>query len=344
MNTEITNALQATEKETRYDECAKRLLGNKNILAHILVKTVDEFRGMNPKDVMTYIEGEVYIGTVPVEPGLTNAVMQCATTTGKRVVGLNTENKEIYEGEIRFDIIFYVRMRGCLSQVIINVEAQKSLPSGYDLLNRGIFYGCRMISSQKERDFEKMNYNDIKKVYSIWVCMNMKENSLCHIHLAKDTLLGHCSWKGKLDMFNVIMIGLSKELPEQGEQYELHRLLGLLFGSHGLTNEQKLNMIQSEYEIPTEDVREEVSVMCNLSQGIKEEGIRQGIRQGIQQGIQRGRQQGLSLGVENLSMAIQRLQRGDMVETLLSDGIDENTVKEAEEIVLSFRSRMSDIV
>ena len=137
-------------------------------------------------------------------------------------------------------------------------------------------------------------------------------------------------------MFNVIMIGLSKELPEQGEQYELHRLLGLLFGSHGLTSEQKLNMIQSEYEIPTEDVREEVSVMCNLSQGIKEEGIQEGIR--------RGRQQGLSLGVENLSMAIQRLQRGDMVETLLSDGIDENTVKEAEEIVLSFRSRMSDIV
>ena len=148
--------------------------------------------------------------------------------------------------------------------------------------------------------------------------------------------MGHCSWKGKLDMFNVIMIGLSKELPEQGEQYELHRLLGLLFGSHGLTNEQKLNMIQSEYEIPTEDVREEVSVMCNLSQGIKEEGIQEGIR--------RGRQQGLSLGVENLSMAIQRLQRGDMAETLLSDGIDENTVKEAEEIVLSFRSRMSDIV
>ena len=186
-----------------------------------------------------------------------------------------------------------------------------------------------------------MNYNDIKKVYSIWVCMNMKENSLCHIHLAKDTLLGHCSWTGKLDMFNVIMIGLSKELPEQGEQYELHRLLGLLFGSHGLTNEQKLNMIQSEYEIPTEDVREEVSVMCNLSQGIKEEGIRQGIRQGIQQGIQRGRQQGLSLGVENLSMAIQRLQRGDMVETLLSDGMDEETVKEAEKIVLSFQSMLS---
>ena len=77
--------------------------------------------------------------------------------------------------------------------------------------------------------------------------------------------------------------------------------------------------------------------MCNLSQG----AIEKGIQKGIQQGIQRGRQQGLSLGVENLSMAIQRLQRGDMVETLLSDGMDEETVKEAEKIVLSFQSMLS---
>ena len=47
------------------------------------------------------------------------------------------------------------------------------------------------------------------------------------------------------------------------------------------------------------------------------------------------------MGVENLSMAIQRLQRGDMVETLLSDGMDEETVKEAEKIVLSFQSMLS---
>ena len=30
----------------------------------------------------------------------------------------------------------------------------------------------------------------IKRVYSIWVCMNMEENSLSHIHLVKDDLVG----------------------------------------------------------------------------------------------------------------------------------------------------------
>ena len=74
---------------------------------------------------------------------------------------------------IRFDIIFYVRMKDGLSQIIINVEAQKDEPDGYGILNRAIFYVSRMISSQKERDFVNSNYDDIKRVYSIWVCMNM---------------------------------------------------------------------------------------------------------------------------------------------------------------------------
>lgn len=56
----------------QYDERAKSLLSNKSILAHILVKTVDEFRGMKPEEVISYIEGDPIIGEVPVEPGFTN--------------------------------------------------------------------------------------------------------------------------------------------------------------------------------------------------------------------------------------------------------------------------------
>lgn len=53
---------------------------------------------------------------------------------------MDTENSEINEGMIRFDIIFYVRMKDGLSQIIVNVEAQKAEPSSYDILNRAIFY------------------------------------------------------------------------------------------------------------------------------------------------------------------------------------------------------------
>lgn len=270
MNTELKNAVEATDRDAQYDESAKRLLGQKSILAHILVKTVEEFKGMNPRDVVSYIEGTPYISSVPVEPGLTNMAME---RDGERVVGFNSENQERNEGLIRFDIVFYVRMKDGLSQIIINVEAQKSDPGGYDILNRAIFYVCRLISSQKERDFVNSSFDDIKRVYSIWVCMNMDESSMNHIHLTDDRMLGNCEWKGKLDLINIVMIGLAKELPPHDENYELHRLLGALL-SKELTIDEKLNIIGTEYDIPMEeDFRKDVSVMCNLSQGIKEDGI-----------------------------------------------------------------------
>ena len=52
MNTEIRNALKSANDKTQYDERAKRLLAQKSILAHILVNTVDEFKGMQPMDVI----------------------------------------------------------------------------------------------------------------------------------------------------------------------------------------------------------------------------------------------------------------------------------------------------
>ena len=267
----------ATDRDAQYDNSAKRLIAHKIILARILVKTVEEFKGMDPLEVAALIEGLPYISAVPVEPGLTNAVH---FQNGQRFVGFNTENQELNEGLVRFDIVFYVRMKDGLSQIIINVEAQKDEPGEYEILNRAVFYVSRLISSQKERDFENSSYDDIKCVYSIWICMNMEENTMSHIHLTKGDLIGSYEWKGNLDLLNIIMIGLAKELPEHDETYELHRLLGALL-SRELTVDEKLDIIGKEYDIPLEEnFRKDMSTMCNLSQGVKEEGIAIGRAEG----------------------------------------------------------------
>ena len=271
MNTEIANAVNAAGDKAQYDTRVKRLLAQKSILAHILVKTVDEFKGMKPEDVVKYIEGEPSISVVPVEPGLAN--MEKTDATGQRIVGLNTENAEINEGLVRFDIIFYVRMKYGLSQIIVNIEAQKDEPTEYKILNRAIFYVSRLISSQKERDFVNTNYDDIKQVFSIWICMNMDDNSLSHIHLTKDEMLKPCNWKGNLDLLNIVLIGITNEIPEHDEKYEMHRLIGALLSSE-LKEQEKLDIIEHEYNIPiSQEFREDVSIMCNLSQGIEDKAI-----------------------------------------------------------------------
>lgn len=285
MNTELKSAVMATDRDAQYDNSAKRLIAHKIILARILVKTVEEFKGMDPLEVAALIEGLPYISAVPVEPGLTNAVH---FQNGQRLVGFNTENQELNEGLVRFDIVFYVRMKDGLSQIIINVEAQKDEPSDYEILNRAVFYVSRLVSSQKERDFENSSYDDIKSVYSIWICMNMEENTMSHIHLTKEDLIGSYEWKGNLDLLNIIMIGLAKELPEHDETYELHRLLGALL-SRELTVDEKLDIIGKEYDIPLEEnFRKDMSTMCNLSQGVKEEGIAIGRREGLEEGRREG--------------------------------------------------------
>lgn len=268
MNTEIANAVNAAGDKAQYDTHVKRLLAQKSILAHILVKTIDEFKGMKPEDVVKYIEGEPSISVVPVEPGLAN--MEKTDAAGQRIVGLNTENAEINEGLVRFDIIFYVRMKNGLSQIIVNIEAQKDEPTEYKILNRAIFYVSRLISSQKERDFVNTNYDDIKQVFSIWICMNMEDNSLSHIHLTKDELLKPCNWKGNLDLLNIVLIGITNEIPEHDEKYEMHRLIGALLSSE-LKEQEKLDIIEHEYNIPiSQEFREDVRIMCNLSTGIEE--------------------------------------------------------------------------
>lgn len=268
LNTEIAKAVNAAGDKAQYDTRVKRLLAQKSILAHILVKTVDEFKGMKSEDVVKYIEGEPSISVVPVEPGLAN--MEKTDATGQRIVGLNTENAEINEGLVRFDIIFYVRMKNGLSQIIVNIEAQKDEPTEYKILNRAIFYVSRLISSQKERDFVNTNYDDIKQVFSIWICMNMDDNSLSHIHLTKDEMLKPCNWKGNLDLLNIVLIGITNEIPEHDEKYEMHRLIGALLSSE-LKEQEKLDIIEHEYNIPiSQEFREDVRIMCNLSTGIEE--------------------------------------------------------------------------
>lgn len=184
------------------------------------------------------------------------------------------------------------------SKIIINIEAQKNEPKEYNLLDRAIFYACRMISSQKEREFQNSDYNDLKKIYSIWICMNRKEACLDHISLKDEKKLGNYDWKGNLDLLNIVLIGLPKEVVKQEKYYELHRLLGTLL-SMDMKADDKIEIVKDEYAIKFDEImREEVDGMCNLSEGILERGIEIGKQQGIEIGLQTAARQTISMGIE----------------------------------------------
>ena len=122
---------------------------------------------------------------------------------------------------------------------------------------------------------------------------------MSHIHLTKEDMMGSHLWRGGLDLFHIVMIGIGKDLPGQEENYELHRFLGTIF-SQKLAVEEKLNILQ-EYDVPGgEDFRKDVNEMCNLGEGIMEEGIAIGMEKGIAigetRGIAIGETKGISIG------------------------------------------------
>ena len=127
--------------------------------------------------------------------------------------------------------------------------------------------------------------------------MNMSENSMNHIHLQNDTIIGNQNWRGREDLINIVMIGLTKEVSPREEKHELHRLLGALL-SETLREEEKLDILKNEYHIPMEkSIEEDVKVMCNLSEGIEERGIIKGRTELLKQLVQKKLAKGQSMEV-----------------------------------------------
>ena len=93
---------------------------------------------------------------------------------------------------------------------------------------------------------------------------------MSHIHLAKDELLEPYNWEGNIDLLNIVLIGITNELPKHDKRYELHRLITALL-SDKLETSQKYDILENEYDILlNDDLRKDVNVMCNLGQGIED--------------------------------------------------------------------------
>ena len=77
-------------------------------------------------------------------------------------------------------------------------------------------------------------------------------------------------WKGNIALLNIVLIGITNDIPEHDKNYEMHRLIGALLSSK-LKEQKKLDIIEHEYNIPiSQEFRVDVRIMCNLSTGIEE--------------------------------------------------------------------------
>lgn len=251
----MTNFLD--DQNASYDKLAKHFLSRKSILAQILKYTVAEFADSSLEDIeKKYIEGEpsLSINTVPLDDTL-------------HIIGKNTESDSLNESFVTFDIIFdaIAPVDGKLVKIIINLEPQKTTRKiHYKLMKRAVYYAARLISSQKEKEFHGDDYNSIKKVYSIWICMttqNYRADSIQEYKLTEKLIHGkfHDDQKN-YDLISIVILNLGKK----PTSHKLLNLLYLIFMDLK-SSAEKETILHDEYHIDiSRDMKEELRKMGGL--------------------------------------------------------------------------------
>lgn len=297
----LSKDIRLSEEKTKYDCAVKNLLADRMILAWILKTCAPEFSNAEIREIaFQYIIGTPQVSEVPLMPDETNAA--------PKISGIGVEDAALTEGTITFDIRFEAvvpRDRQTVS-LIINLEAQNDFYPGYPLIKRGIYYCSRMISSQHGTVFTKSHYEKVKKVYSIWICMNPPKNrmnTITEYSVAEKNIVGNVKEKPEYyDLIAVVMICLGE--PEKNDSGSLLKLLDVLL-STDIKAEGKQRILERDFDIPmTEKLERKVSEMCNLSEGVWEKGLMEGIEKGRKEGKREGKKEGsestLTASIESL--------------------------------------------
>ena len=288
-----------------YDQAAKGVLSQKKVLAYILKRTVPEFESASLDDIANiYIEGTPEVSTVPVSKDKTNAVRHALERQDTpKIKGAQNEDNSITEGSIVFDILFRAKAPETneLITLIINVEAQKRLKpkrktgDTYPLLKRAVYYASRLISSQKGTEFINSDYDKIKKVYTIWICMEAPQGkSAINRYQLKEQHLLHrykepCQ---NYDLIGIIFVYLGNSKVKD----QLINLLDLMFKSSKDAGE-KITTLHNDFGIDlTQEGEGDLAVMCNLGEGIYEDGLMKGKQEGWEKGRKEGREEGRKEG------------------------------------------------
>lgn len=145
-----------------------------------------------------------------------------------------------------------------------------------------------MLSEQLDREFTDAEYDDLKKVCSIWICMNAPAhigNAMTEYRISRRNILGRIpERKASYDKLSVVIICLN-EKDDKNQRGGLHGFLNTLL-SPSMSVTEKEEILARDYGIVMEqEMGEELRQMCNLSEAIEEKGIEKGIEEGIEKGI-----------------------------------------------------------
>ena len=209
--TRIASAITKNENKKVYDEYYKRILSNKQILACVMKGCIPEYEDTPLEEIPAYIE-------------LSATESEMIDEKSIEVV-----DEAIPGSQIKYDIQFEAALptkqedtkkSTCAEdrfRMIINLESQAKDNPGYPLIKRALYYCGRLMAKQKhpKEGFQHSDYGRIKKVCSIWICINhaLQKDDVINTYRIQETCetnIWHAA-KEDYDLITAVMVYPKKE-------------------------------------------------------------------------------------------------------------------------------------
>ena len=283
---EIADAIENNDLNKAYDEYCKKILSNKQILARIMKECVAEYRDIPVEEIPSYIEHDPQLDV-------------SLDDESDKIQGRNVEDQSVHGAEIKYDILFDAKLPNSDENerigLFINIEAQNSSNTPYPILSRAVYYCSRLLAKQKNMQggFQNSEFQNLKKVYSIWIVMNASkamEGVLNKYTITEECLETKYHFpKEDYDKLSVVMIYPKREYDIKDDKNGMMKMLNLLFKAKMSAQDKKYQLSRYYGIMMTRAIDKEMDGMCDLSKGVREEGRAEGRAEGRVEGLSEGR-------------------------------------------------------
>ena len=197
---------------------------------------------------------------------------------------------------------------------IFNLEFQNVIHPSYEIIKRGIYYGCGLLYAEKGTLFKNSDYDGLRKVHGIWICPRAPvhlANTISRYNLHESTLAGNVARQSVFkrdiyDMLELTFLYLNDAVPPQDNR--ALRLIYTLISSK-IPNEKREKILKNEFSITSTMEEKEMydlfyyAKLDGRKEG-KKEGKLEGRREGIMEGKMEGRKEGRIEGIAETYQSI----------------------------------------
>ncbi len=240
--------------ERRTDSGSKSIFRNLSLVAEKMRNVTDEFHSM-PRE-------EIEKAIVKDSEG--------------NPVDFNGELGGLETGLVRLDTIVEAIAPNGAGRIRIrfNIETQAVTNPGYLITDRAQYYAAMLLATQNKDHTSPKKYLDLRKVYTVWVCLNRDSGKRSTID--RYGVLPYYSNKSESalsSLMEIVMIYLGDL--EKSERPSVTDMLNLIF-SYGLDDRKRLTILKDKYNIEVDlELIREVRQMTDWISEAREIGIEQ---------------------------------------------------------------------